>query len=234
MDKRNDLSSGQNAVKSQCEIPSPGEASSATRGVDVGGRPDTSVDHGAPGNSHAQMAPATCELCRGQSCMLGYPASFRYVATNPPSWIPFARTKMLELIKPMEENQFKPPVKAYGGEDNFWIVLGTSLCAYVRSHEPERRRKMDPKARAARERAAAKNKQKSKATPVGLPLPTVTPPTPPQIQATTAVPSPLTTTPTEPTTSCSSPATAPSSTLPASSSLATPRLAPPPPPTPAS
>jgi hypothetical protein len=104
---------------------------------------------------------------------------------------------MDEITVPMEENNFKPPVESYG-TDGFRVIVGASLCAYIRGFKIEPRKKMSTEAKAARDRATARNKEKTSGDLVGsssaatppsnaalpktleLPIGKLTPPSPPK------------------------------------------------------
>ncbi len=114
---------------------------------------------------------AQCEVCRGMGgCVLGFAASWRYVSTKPDPYTGYGHTKMDELTKPMEGNQNKPPVKAYGKEDGPRFIVGMSMCKYVRSHEVPARKP---------QRKITKAGQPPEIAAPSMPSQQLTPPAPP-------------------------------------------------------
>jgi hypothetical protein len=118
---------------------------------------------GSESHGNDQMPLAIYGHCRGHGgCELGYKASWRYVSTKPDPFTSFHKTKMDWLTKPMKENGFKPPVKAYG-DDGARFIVGPSMCAYVRSLQIKPRVEMTDQKKKARKIKAARNARRGKA-----------------------------------------------------------------------
>jgi hypothetical protein len=117
------------------------------------------------------VSSALCDLCRPQGrCMLGFPASWRYLTTQIDPFLKVRRTKMDELTVPMEANKFKPPVLAFG-DGGVRYIVGVSACAYVRSLELKPRRKMDAKVKNGRRKAKSSRNPAKLAGPAYPPVP---------------------------------------------------------------
>jgi hypothetical protein len=119
-------------------------------------------------DASSPVAVATCDFCRDRGgCIMGIRGFWRFTSTRPDPVTGFCRTKMDELTKPTAGNNYHPPVQAFGGENGARFIVGSSMCAYLRSQQVPRRKTE------AKPRRQAKKKV---IQPVGPVMPHIPPP----------------------------------------------------------